>query len=46
MVLTVFDPRASTQIRIRVPAVPAIPQPVPAVVVRHPRFTCSASRAP
>ncbi|MDR7038974.1 MULTISPECIES: hypothetical protein [Methylobacterium] len=46
MVLTVFDPRAGTQIRIWVPAIPATPQPVPAAVIRHPRFARGAARLP
>ncbi|GJE34157.1 hypothetical protein LDDCCGHA_4364 [Methylobacterium oxalidis] len=45
MVLTVFDPRAGTQVRIWVPAVPTTIRPAPAVVVHHPRFMRSASRA-
>ncbi|MEA1834710.1 hypothetical protein U8607_21685 [Methylobacterium durans] len=43
MVLTVFDPRAGTQVRIWVPAVPTTPQPAPAIVIRHPRFTRRAA---
>ncbi|GEP03625.1 hypothetical protein [Methylobacterium oxalidis] len=46
MVLTVFDPRAGTQVRIWFPAVPTVARPVPATVIRHPRFARAATRTP